>query len=282
MRPGSTLSPAAATSGNNGAGPQPRRSWFGLLGGRRGDTVVAMVGLLAVWQASSWFFPAYLFPPVPDIALRFLDILRSWTDLSNALSTTGRILLGMTGAFVIGCVLAVLMARSARFHNYAFPILNFNQGIPALSWVVISIIWFHGIEFRIFFIMVMTTLPAFTFQVLDAIRSIPKDLVEMSQSFRPSRYNLLRTLILPATLPWILTGWKVNIGNASRVVVVAELVGATGGVGYALMVQQQMFDMAGAIAWTLVLVTFVLTMQYLISLLEGWLLRYRGKAERAI
>jgi ABC-type nitrate/sulfonate/bicarbonate transport system permease component len=279
MRPSGTLSPAAG--GGNGTAPAPR-SRLAFLGGRRTDTAVALIGLLLVWQASSWFFPPYLFPPLTDIALRFLGILQSWDELSNALSTTARILLGMTGAFAIGCVLAVLMARSPRFNNYAFPLLNFNQGIPALSWVVISIIWFQGIEFRIFFIMVMTTLPAFTFQVLDAIRSIPKDLVEMSQSFRPSRYDLLRTLILPATMPWILTGWKVNIGNASRVVVVAELVGATGGVGYALMIQQQMFDMAGAIAWTLVLVTFVLTMQYFITLLEAWLLRYRGKGERAL
>ncbi len=123
--------------------------------------------------------------------------------------------------------------------------LNFNQGIPALSWVVIAIIWFRGIEFRIFFIMVMTTLPAFTFQVLDAYRAMSKDLFEMTLSFRPTRLDLLRTLIWPTVLPGILTAWKVNLGNASRVVVVAELVGATGGVGYELLQQQQLFDMAG-------------------------------------
>jgi len=95
--------------------------------------------------------------------------------------------------------------------------------------VVIAIIWFRGIEFRIFFIMVMTTLPGFTFQLLDAYRSISNDLYEMTLSFRPSRYDLMRALIWPAVLPGILTSWKVNLGNASRVVVVAELVGATGG-----------------------------------------------------
>jgi NitT/TauT family transport system permease protein len=57
--------------------------------------------------------------------------------------------------------------------------------------------------------------------------------------------QLFRVMIAPAILPDILTAWKVNLGNASRVVVVAELVGATGGVGYQLQ-QQQVFDMAGA------------------------------------
>ena len=80
----------------------------------------------------------------------------------------------------------------------------------------------------------------------------------MVLSFRPTRRKMFRAMILPAILPDIMTAWKVNLGNASRVVVVAELVGATGGVGYELLMQQQQFDMAGALAWTLQLVLFVL------------------------
>ena len=83
-------------------------------------------------------------------------------------------------------------------------------------------------------------------------------------------------------LPGILTAWKVNLGNAARVVVVAELVGATGGVGYELLQQQQLFDMAGAVAWTLVLVIFVLVVQGGISLIEAHVLRYRAFAEHAL
>ena len=127
----------------------------------------------------------------------------------------------------------------------------------------------------------MTTLPGFAFQLLDAYRSMSNDLYEMTLSFRPSRLDLLRTLVWPTVLPGILTAWKVNLGNvASRVVVVAELVGATGGVGYELLVQQQVFDMAGAIAWTIVLVIFVLIMQRIIALIEARALNYRATSER--
>ena len=104
----------------------------------------------------------------------------------------------------------------------------------------------------------------------------------MALSFRPSRYDLIRVLVVPTVLPGILTAWKVNLGNAARVVVVAELVGATGGIGYALLQQQQIFDMAGAIAWTLVLVIFVLVVQRVITLIEDRVLRYRPAAERTV
>jgi ABC-type nitrate/sulfonate/bicarbonate transport system permease component len=96
--------------------------------------------------------------------------------------------------------------------------------------VVFAIIGFHDVEFRIFFIMVMATLPAFTFQVLGALRAMSRD--SMVFSFRPTRMKLFRVMIAPAILPDILTGWKVNLGNASRVVMVAELVGAAGVGGF--------------------------------------------------
>src|SRR4051812_10352173 len=250
---------------------------------RRGlQGAVSMLALAAAWQVASLFFPDFLFPPVPQIISRTIDVLITGSLLADVLVTAGRIFAGLFGAFLLGALLAILIGRSVTFENYFTPILTFVQGIPALSWVVFAIIWFHGTEFRIFFIMVMTTLPSFTFQILDAFRSMSKDLFEMTMSFRPRPWTLFRVLIVPTIVPGILTAWKVNLGNAARVVVVAELVGATGGVGYELLRQQQLFDMAGAIAWTLQLVLFVLAVQQTINAIEGWALRYRAVSERAI
>jgi NitT/TauT family transport system permease protein len=239
------------------------------------------VVLLALWQIASYFTPPYLFPPLQDVFWRTLQIFIDPPLMVEVLETAARIFAGLFGAFFFGGVLALLIGRSSRFESWCAPILVFLQGIPALSWVVVAVIWFHGSEFRIFFIMVITTLPAFTFQILDAYRSMSKDLFEMTMSFRPSNWTLFRVLIVPTIVPGIITAFKVNLGNSARVVVVAELVGATGGVGYQLLMQQQLFDMAGAIAWTLQLVLFVLVTQSILSLIEAYLLRYRAVSERA-
>jgi len=245
------------------------------------QATIGTLVLVAAWQIASYFFPHYLFPPVQSILGRTISILFTWSELVQVLETAARIFAGLLGAFILGCIVALIIGRSPKIESYITPILVFLQGIPALSWVVIAIIWFHGTEFRIFFIMVLTTLPAFTFQILDAYRSMSKDLFEMTMSFRPSAWTLFRVLIVPTIVPGILTAWKVNIGNAARVVVVAELVGATGGVGYELLRQQQLFDMAGAIAWTLQLVLFVLLAQQTIVIIETFVLRYRPISERA-
>lgn len=246
------------------------------------QAVIGMLVLAAGWQVLSMVLPPFLFPPVPEIIARTVEILITGSLLIDVLLTAARIFGGLLGAFILGCLLALVIARSKVVENVLTPVLTFFQGIPALSWVVFAIIWFHGTEFRVLFIMVMTTLPAFTFQILDAIRSMSKDLFEMTMSFRPSRWTLFRFLIVPTIVPGILTAWKVNLGNAARVVVVAELVGATGGVGYQLLRQQQLFDMAGAMAWTLQLVLFVLVVQQTINAIENWALRYRAVSERAM
>lgn len=244
------------------------------------QTAAPFVVLAASWQVGSLFFPRYLFPSLVDVLWHTLSIFANWSEFTEVLSTFARILGGLIGAFVIGGVLASLMARSTAADRFLGPILTFFQGIPALSWVVFAVIWFHGIELRILFIMIVTSLPAFTFQVLGALRAVSKDLFEMVLSFRPTRRKMFRALILPSILGDILTAWKVNLGNASRVVVVAELVGATGGVGYELLQQQQIFDMAGALAWTLQLVFFVLIVQRIVTMMENRLLHYRAVSER--
>ena len=249
---------------------------------RAAQAIASTLVILVAWQIASYFFPHYLFPPVPDVVKRTLDIFVSGPLLLEVLVTAARIFAGLLGAFILGGIVALFIGRSPQIESYITPVLVFLQGIPALSWVIIAIIWFHGIEFRILFIMVMTTLPAFTFQILDAFRSMSKDLFEMTMSFRPSRAKLFRFLVVPTIVPGILTAWKVNLGNAARVVVVAELVGATGGVGYELLRQQQLFDMAGAMAWTLQLVLFVLIVQQTITAIETWALRYRAVSERAM
>ena len=247
------------------------------------QAAASMLALAALWQILSMVFPPFLFPPVPEIISRTIEILITGSLLVDVLLTAGRIFGGLFGAFILGGILALVIGQSKTAENFIAPVLTFFQGIPALSWVVFAIIWFHGTEFRVLFIMVMTTLPAFTFQILDAFRSMSKDLFEMTMAFRPSRWTLFRFLIVPTIVPGILTAWKVNLGNAARVVVVvAELVGATGGVGYELLRQQQLFDMAGAMAWTLQLVLFVLIVQQTINAIEAYALRYRAVSERAI
>jgi NitT/TauT family transport system permease protein len=241
--------------------------------------ITALV-LLVIWQVISFFTPPYLFPPIEQIAKEFIVIFTSWDIAVHAFSTMARILIGLLFAFIIGTLIGLLMATKPSFDQYVRPLLNFIQGIPALSWVVIAVIWFKDVEMRIFFIVLITSLPNFSLQTFDSYQSIQKDLREMLLVLRPNVKQLFRMLIFPSMAPDLLTAWKVNLGNTTRVAIVAELVGATVGVGFQLSSAQSLFDMPKALAWTLVLVIFVIVVQYIINRIEKSVLSWRPKAER--
>jgi len=123
--------------------------------------------------------------------------------------------------------------------------------------------------------MLAVSFPVFAHSILDAVKGVSRELLEMTLAFRPTRAQVLRLLILPSIVPSILTAWKVSIGFAVRVVIVAELVGASTGVGYRMVQQQSLLNMSGVLAWTLILVLLGLVLQGLITKSEQSLLKWR-------
>src|SRR3954454_14512254 len=106
---------------------------------RAAEIAAPFVFLAVVWQLASLGLPRYLFPSLVDVFWRTLEIFATWSQFSSVLATVGRIMAGLVGAFVFGGLLAMLMARSRTAERFFAPILNFFQGIPALSWVVFAI-----------------------------------------------------------------------------------------------------------------------------------------------
>jgi ABC-type nitrate/sulfonate/bicarbonate transport system permease component len=144
-----------------------------------------------------------------------------------------------------------------------------------------AVIWFANVESRVLFVMVLVTLPGFALQTYDSYRAVPPELRDMARSFRPTGWLMFREVTMPSIAPGIFTAWKVNLGLGIRMVLIAELVGATVGVGSQLLSAQQLFDMASVVSWTLLLAVCMLILQALIDALEGYVLRYRASAQPA-
>ncbi|MDQ4024278.1 MAG: ABC transporter permease subunit, partial [Actinomycetota bacterium] len=159
---------------------------------------------------------------------------------------------------------------------YTLPLVKMTMAVPALCWVLFSILWFANVEYRIAFVLVAVCVPVFLIDTLDAIKAIPRGLHEVALSFRPTSLQYYGKLVLPSLVPAILTSWKINLSLAVRVVTVAELVGAVSGVGFALNVSAQTFSVADVFAWTIVLVALLLAMQGALGHIERVALRWRA------
>lgn len=239
------------------------------------ETFFSLGVLLLSWQAASLFLPEYVLPGFQLIFQEFLKMAREGTLFWDTLLTLYRILRGLIAGFIVGGLLGIFMGTIRKTEGYLIPIVNFIMGVPALSWTLIVILWFRGTETRIQVLMLAISFPVFAHSVLDAIKGVSKEWMEMTLVFRPTRVQVFRMLIFPSIVPHVLTAWKVTVGFAVRVVIVAELVGASTGVGFRMLQQQSLLNMSGVLAWTLVLVVSGLGMQFIISKMESRLLRWR-------
>jgi NitT/TauT family transport system permease protein len=242
---------------------------------------VDLILIASLWQLSTYFLPPIITPGLGAIGRALLNIFVDPDERIHLIYTSLRVLLALLGSFVLGSILGLIMGGSDGVRDYAKPILNLMQGIPALSWIVFAVIWFTNVEVRIAFIILMVTIPAFALQVDSATRGVSLDLVQLAQAFRATRLQRYVFVILPAIVPSITSVWSLNIGNAVRVAVVAELIGATRGVGFQLLNSQSMLDMAGAIAWTISLVIVLFFYQGVIAVIERRLLAWRPRGEIA-
>lgn len=242
---------------------------------------VLIVGFLIIWKIASTLVPGYNVPKISDVVSHLTTIVTTPEGLQNLFTTLGRVGFGLVCSFVVGLLLGLFAGANSRAAGYLLPVIRFIQGIPALSWVIIAVIWFANIELRVFFVMILVTLPGFALQTYDSYRAIPAELRDMARSFRPGRWSLFREITLPSITPGLFTAWKVNMGLGIRMVLIAELVGATVGVGSQLLAAQQLFDMAAVVSWTLLLAICMLILQAGVDAIESYALRYRATPQVA-
>ena len=240
------------------------------------QTLVSLLVFALAWEVLSHLAPTLGIPPfaIPSL-LRIAKAITTITPLDIAV-TLARVIGALIVSFVLGIVLAMAMYRSDTLEKYLHPMIRILMAVPVVSWILFAVLWFPGVEFRIGFVLVVVCGPVFLVDTLDAMRSVPRELRQMMQSFRPTTLQYFVKLMLPAIVPTIFTSWKVNISLAIRVVTIAELVGAVTGIGHQLSVAQELFSVADVFAWTIVLVALLFLLEAIVSRFEARLLRWRA------
>ncbi len=263
---GTVVSPSARTG---------RRRLYTSLADLHWEGFAAIVSLLVAWQVASPYSSPMFFPSLQKIAASALQMLQSWDAIIATGTTYVRIIVSLVAAFIIALALGLGAAASQRVERFLVPLIELKQGIPAVCWIIFAILWFRDMEVRIAFVIITSALPTFFYQARDSVRGIPRDLFDMVRALRPSFWSLLRILVFPAMLPSLLTSWRINIGNATRVTIMAELLGGITGIGHQLRLSQEMFRMDQVIVWSAVLVGFVVLSNLALSAIERHVLVWR-------
>ena len=206
--------------------------------------LLPFVVALAIWQALSaaGVWPKVLFPSPLEVLQAFAADLVSGVLLVNLWVSLRSLLLG----FVVGCAIAVplgyLMGLSRVSRNFFDPLVNLLQAIPGLAWIPFAILWFGLGQGAVTFIIVMSVFFPVLHNLLTGIRMVQPVLVEAVQTLGAGRFDVIRHVIFPATLPNLMTGIRLGIAFGFRSLVGGEMIASTDGLGYAIFSAQQYFQ----------------------------------------
>jgi NitT/TauT family transport system permease protein len=251
--------------------------WTRWLGSQRDTlgTVVAIVLILLFWRFAGQYLPTYIFPTIPIAIDTTIELLGQHATYISISETLVRILGGFAVSAVFGIAVGVVMATSPLFNFFARPLIRLIMGVPALTWVLLGVLWFRNMEVRVWFFMFIITFPITALNTYDGVRSVSYELYQMTKALRPTQWGMLKFLIIPAATPFIFSALRLSLSFAGRIAVFAEAISAGTGIGAEMMLTNQLFDTAGLIAWTFMLIVMLSTMDGILELLEKRWFKWR-------
>lgn len=161
----------------------------------------AVLLALAVWQFAAWLLGEELLLPAPATVLRrFFALLIEKDFWRTVLFSFGRITAGFLLAFLVGAVLGFAAGRFPALEHLLWPFFSLVKSVPVASFIVISLIWLSAANISVFISFLMV-LPILYTNVLNGMKSAPRELLEMASLFRVPSPRRLLLVYLPALRP---------------------------------------------------------------------------------
>ncbi len=229
------------------------------IGAQRAVTALGIVCLIAGWAWVSRGQPEYVLPG-PIAVLK--GVARFFTEpqlAAHAGISLFRVVLSVAAAMILALILAALVRRWRMLdETIERRILTFFNAFPSVGWAILGVIWFSISNTTVIFVQVAIILPFCLINALAGFRQIDPDMDELGHSLTRSVWRRFRLLSLPLVAPFLLSGLRVAYGICWKIALVAELFGASSGLGYQLARAQSVSDATMVFACCIVIVLIFL------------------------
>jgi NitT/TauT family transport system permease protein len=227
-----------------------------------------LAALLLGWWGFSAAVDARLFPSPIAVVLAFGDLIASGELAAAGLSTLTTFALALALAIVAGIALGLLVATSRLAGAVVNPYATALYATPVLVLVPLIIIWLGVNEWGRLAIVFVAALVPIYMNAEAGFRNARRDLVEVARSFGVGGGLLLREVVLPGALPFIMTGIKIGVGRGLGGVIVAELFLDLSGLGGLIQTSAAYFKVDRMIAGSIVLAVGGVLLMFIATRLE--------------
>jgi NitT/TauT family transport system permease protein len=230
--------------------------------------VAAVAVLLLAWEAVSraGIFPRVFLPPPSAVVVELWRMAASGDLWRNVQPSLARILGGFAIGSAAGIAFGTLAAVSVRAEAVIDPLVALAYPIPKIALLPLIILWLGiGEASKVAVIAVGAFFPVFI-STVTGLRGANPSLMRAAQSLGASRWQIIQKVMIPSALPVVFAGLRLATGMSLLLVVSAEMIAATRGIGYLILY-------AGDLLQTTRLMAGIAVLSVL-GLLSTWLLRW--------
>lgn len=242
-------------------------------------SAVLFVSLLlgaAVWEVTGRMTSDAFWAPLSTTVAYLVQSLSSGVLLRHAASSFQLYLAGLAIAIAIGAPLGMLLARTSwlRIALEDYILMLYATPMVALIPFILSMMGF-GFAPKVLVVVLFAVFPVL-YNTIEGARSIRPELLEVARSFRSSEWQLWRDVMVPYTLPFMMTGIRQAIARGLVGMVAAEFFLSPSGLGQMIMLGSQNFDTAGMLAAILVIILLGVALMDIGRYLERRFAAWRG------
>jgi ABC-type nitrate/sulfonate/bicarbonate transport system permease component len=199
---------------------------------RLGGYVIGFASLFALWHvAAVYVVNSVLFPPPGRVVAKAIELAQDGTLWENVSVSLRRIGLGFFCGSLIGVPAGLSMGSFAIVRRILEPYTEFFRFIPATAMITVAVIWFGIGEGSKIFLIIYTTVFIVIISTAAGVSAVAPNKIRAAQSLGASRTQVFCYVAFPATVPSILTGMRLAMGNSFVTIIAAELVAANAGLG---------------------------------------------------
>lgn len=226
--------------------------------------VSSLLLLLALWEWGSQLYGALVLP-APLAAFSALWQLFASGDAWSQLLVTGwRAFAGFIGSVLVGSVLGIAAGLSMTASMMSRPIVTVLVGMPPIAWIVLALLWFGASDMAPIFTVFITCFPIVFIGALQGARTLDSQLTDVANAFDFPVPMAFVDVYLPHIFSYLFPAWITALGMSWKIVVMAELLASSDGVGAALAVSRSHMDTSVTMAWIVAVVGLLLLVEYLL------------------
>ena len=208
--------------------------------------------------------PAYVAKP-STVVLAIPKVIVDLAFLQALGATLAAVAEGLAITIVVGTCIGLLMGRSATVDRMIRVYINGFNAMPMIIILPLFSLWFGYSGSARIATIIFAAIFAITMNVADGARSVPREFLEVSRSFRSGRMRMLIDIVLPASMPYLLAGFRLAAGRALIGAVVAEFFLSIGGIGYYILYNSRSYHHNEAFVGVLLLAGFGVGFELLVN-----------------